>query len=90
MSAHTPGPWTEGYLPQHRMRIVAEGGKTTICDVALWVADYSEQAANARLIAAAPELLEACKAVLPLVRNSGASGHYGDKLAIAIAKAEGR
>lgn len=40
----------------------------------------------ARLIAAAPELLEACKACIPLVSAHCAAG---DLLRAAIAKAEG-
>ena len=88
---HTPGPWAETYLPQHRMRIFAAGGQTTICDVALWTADYDEQQANARLIAAAPDLLEALKALLPegWGKDDTMDHMPGVRLArLAIAKAE--
>ena len=53
--AHTPPPWKAEYLSQHRYRITAQDGKTTICDIALWLTDYGEQQRNAALMAAAPE-----------------------------------
>lgn len=65
---HTPGPWT--YTTWERgdeLAIVATNPHQWIADV---VIDHdngdksaAEQAANARLIAAAPELLEALKAI---------------------------
>jgi hypothetical protein len=57
MTKHTPGPWKaqmrEGYVGQWEV--------VSTCETEWWIADaapYNEQA-NARLIAAAPELLEA-------------------------------
>jgi hypothetical protein len=56
---HTPGPWTAFQAYPQRHTIGTPNGK--ICD--LWGADPAfytdEDEANARLIAAAPELLEA-------------------------------
>ena len=95
---HTPGTWeihdydgfsfTNGVGPT----ICAMTGPSTCQPLFEFIgpADPEECAANGNLVIAAPGLLEACKSVLPLVRNSAVSGHYGDKLAIAIAKAEGR
>ena len=70
MSKHTPGPWTTDEAdhdePYQDIRIQA--GKRGICRV--WIDDApvhdynAEQRANARLIAAAPDLLEALKALL--------------------------
>ena len=67
MSKHTPGPWqtdqAEHDAPYQDIRIHA--GKGSICSV--WIDDAplhdynAEQRANARLIAAAPDLLEALK-----------------------------
>ena len=67
MSKHTPGPWqtdqAEHDAPYQDIRIHA--GKGSICSV--WIDDAplhdynAEQRANARLIAAAPELLEALR-----------------------------
>ena len=55
MSEHTPGPWTATWagMEQPGVFIVKPYGKTAV-----------EESANARLIAAAPDLLEACKAVV--------------------------
>lgn len=75
---HTPGPWVAHYLPQHRMRVTNVDGSVSICDVALWNTDYEEQIANARLIAAAPLLLDALKGLLPILEavryTAGLSG----------------
>jgi hypothetical protein len=66
LDAHTPGPWK---VDRRSRRFGAETIRLTvwkgvkslemICAIA---GDDSESEANARLIAAAPELLEACKA----------------------------
>ena len=78
MSEHTPGPWEavevcEGILFPAGVAVAvqtsAEPWKRTgrICDiVAQGDGAYSSETttANARLIAAAPELLEACRALM--------------------------
>ena len=61
MSTHTPGPWK---LHRTRSRfglnVVAERGASCICEMPSWDDEYiPERDANARLIAAAPEMLEA-------------------------------
>lgn len=106
MSKHTPGPWqtdqAEHDAPYQDIRIHA--GKGSICCV--WIDDAplhdynAEQRANARLIAAAPELLEALKqhgahhgncdymillTSLPPMRKPCSCGLHA-----AIAKAEGK
>jgi hypothetical protein len=75
--AHTPGPWhlaeaVEGKFTKtnlRRIRSEQEGLEHgAVCEV-YGIADGTEAAANARLIAAAPELLEALEAtILPLMR----------------------
>jgi hypothetical protein len=73
-SVHTPGPWTLERVP-----IESRGGSNTAWKIGPFCAclydDWrnrengigeAEAEANARLIAAAPELLEACKAILTL------------------------
>jgi hypothetical protein len=65
MSNHTPGPWTiqqAGYESYILGRI--RGGRVA----SIYESDQptDEERANARLIAAAPELLEACRGVLGL------------------------
>lgn len=53
---HTPGPWHEG---SHRQVVAGEGIKTgTICEVWSWMG-IEEADANQKLIAAAPDLLDA-------------------------------
>jgi hypothetical protein len=89
---HTPGPWqtdqAEHDAPYQDIRIHA--GKGSICCV--WIDDAplhdynAEQRANARLIAAAPELLEALKAMLENGQDYTATR---DKARAAIAKATG-
>ncbi len=79
MSKHTPGPWkVTGYEPHNKVIASYGDGKQPVhFDVALChleVAIGTPQA-NARLIAAAPELLEACKAVL--LFHSGAEWDAG-------------
>lgn len=92
MSNHTPGPWLfdeeSGAITTHK-RIAK--GITRITTVRLgWAEPFeSEQIANARLIAAAPDLLEA----LQLCRwhmyehASNTPDNAFEKLCAAIAKA---
>lgn len=58
---HTPGPWTNhGRIPQPGLPHSSIGAKTLIARVySEAFGDTENEAANARLIAAAPELLEA-------------------------------
>lgn len=67
-----------------------------ICKIATGE-DKAQEVANARLIAAAPELLEACRAVLANAEDAESTcdddgKEYSDiaKLRAVIAKAEGR
>lgn len=104
MSGHTPGPWEIGYGGAYvGCRNEKIGGFAKLFDVRGWgyltgnghgalglngdkAAEI--QFANARLAASAPELLEACKAVIAEHREG-----YGlaclDQVNAAIAKAEG-
>jgi hypothetical protein len=105
-SNHTPGPWRiephnkergkswdylvwkEGHLPN--IGIVFYQGST------LTPEGEAETFHNARLIAAAPALLESLRAILPVFDNDGAAQYrkvYSREIAAAesaIAKAEGR
>lgn len=101
---HTPGPWEDSSLPG--VKIFA--GNMTICDVRGWgyltgagglrLPDEEAiaiQCANARLIAAAPDLLAAAQLAVLNFKRSQASGNFqGDDeheswsaLNAAIAKA---
>ena len=60
MSKHTPGPWSINDWPQATTDIaIGAVGTPMIAKVSLRDVSINEQKANARLIAAAPELLEA-------------------------------
>lgn len=67
-STHTPGPWKVNAGDSHLPRIDSSSGyiATTDCSMfsskATWVHDCATTIANARLIAAAPELAEALEA----------------------------
>ena len=90
MSKHTPGPWREAYRANHRYRIIGGEKETSICEIALWITDYEEQSANARLIAAAPDLLESLEALV-FRSHLPPEDEWIEKDALAaIAKAEGK
>lgn len=95
----TPGPWEiedagPGTIRGLRFRVVTDErfiAKTS---------DGLEEAhANARLIAAAPELLEQCKLLLPVMQAIADDGHirkgesrkgeHADKLREVLAKVDG-
>lgn len=102
MSEYTPGPWQvvgeRPYVPH-----VTAGGKYLAGDIrAPWGGDYDgyydEAYANARLIAAAPEMYEALKDALYLLDKASFSEGVGFSAVVldvkarsraAIAKAEG-
>ena len=94
---HTPGPWATDEAdhdePYQDIKIKA-GKHRTVCTV--WIDDApvrdfnAEQDANARLIAAAPELLEALKELMVAAdRVSAEPVTWLGKARAAIAKAEG-
>lgn len=56
---HTPGPWVAHISEYKEHSIRNESGQTLISEVQLFDAD-EQTLANAKLIAAAPELLAAC------------------------------
>ena len=99
---HTPGPWEIGddgpILYEGMLRPVWNiyGGRGLTGRLVGSAEHFPEDEypnANARLIAAAPELLEAARAVVNGYRN-GPNGSPGERawvrLEAAIAKAEGR
>ena len=104
MSKHTPGPWIGAGpsfgdpLPRYTTEIVTErededGAATSICELPFHHHD-DENEANARLIAAAPELLEALQdavAALDLYKAYGWPDRFNviGRSRAAIAKATG-
>lgn len=97
MSKHTPGPWfvvDRGSKGNPMMSVMAERirGKGPSHEVAICATGDSPQEmedANARLIAAAPELLAALHAVV-CQPGFEPDEPYGVQVLAAIAKAEGR
>lgn len=79
---HTPGPWKAYYVQSAgwsvKMAQPREGydRPDPICSMAWWqfdkpgIIDNDISGANAKLIAAAPELLAACQAFIDLFRDS--------------------
>ena len=95
MSKHTPGPWEtkpeECDRPYIRVRGTRLGCRFKVANVLTPVyenvhkREAEETRANARLIAAAPELLEALRAML----DEDDGGMTASKARAAIAKATG-
>lgn len=88
MASHTPGPWNSddwGKISADDGRAVAfaAGARVDVADVE---SRNGEASANARLIAAAPDMYRALRV---MARHHSASPHIGLARA-AIAKAEGR
>lgn len=96
--AHTPGPWSIRVDPSFGIDVEAPagrglfyviasnvGGRTKKDSSGKWT-DRSEHKANAHLIAAAPELLEACQQARSMTPDGG---HTASVLDAAIAKATG-
>lgn len=98
MSKHTPGPWRKGNA-NYCHKIFA--GDQAIAEV--WgstrgrriSARHAEAQSNARLIAAAPEMLDVLKATYTMLFNEGLAESQPwvnrglDQIRAAIAKAEG-
>ena len=73
---HTPGPWrVESYDSIHQYAEIVAGFETIetvrICDVPSWPCAEEEMKANARLIAAAPDLLNLMTAATRLDELTG-------------------
>ena len=83
MAQHTPRPWTV----ESDGTTVTMGGQCVITAPAPDMANIEEQRANAALIAAAPDLLTACREAMALIDDSNAPGALLI-LGVAIAFAE--
>lgn len=98
---HTPGPWKTGDFAQYRddedHRAIYQGGRLLALVAHMPGTYVEEQVATARLIAAAPELLEALRKTLRVAnRRITANNHDAEweetieQAEAVIAKAEGR
>jgi hypothetical protein len=87
MSAHTPAPW---FVEHKGLRVLSDDKRATIvCDVT-GTTRNPQSVADANLIAAAPELLQAAMdayELLKLIHDE--AGKVGTQLRAAIAKAKG-
>jgi hypothetical protein len=93
--ASTPGPWqiTQRASRQSDNFVVAPANAKSVAVVPFMAHDREEQEANARLIAAAPELLAALKSIRLLLWPLESIPGWTERVAaadVAIAKAEGR
>lgn len=79
---HTPGPWHVYAKSLYEHEVLA--GNEIVAGLFALKAGYDVEAANARLIAAAPDLLNAARLMLSYQPNALRL------LAEAVAKAEGR
>ena len=90
MSAHTPGPWTiEEYGDDDAPSLVIhKDTESRVCFMATAGShgDPARIEADARLIAAAPDMLSVLKAVQPFIKDQQAF----NATCAAIAKAEGK
>jgi len=98
---HTPGPWhiNDMTLPSRRYVTIGNNIAHVLHNSRGKIYSIKqmepEQAANARLIAAAPELLEALREMLPIVHaamdndDDDVIGKIAYRASAAIAKAEG-
>ena len=91
MNKHTPGPWHYFETADGICRVKPLNRKYIVAECSAMEPQCEEQRSNARLIAAAPELLEALKDTLQLLEV-----YCGDfeeatrnQACAAIAKAEG-
>ena len=95
MGKHTPGPWKVTEDARVFSESAREWNRTFNANTPAFIAACSGNAANARLIAAAPDLLAAAEALLGhrFYRASGLSDSHAELLgalraAIAAAKGE--
>jgi hypothetical protein len=99
MSKHNPGPWrVDGQANDMAgSAIIRDAGGFPVASTRSWVKEQHE--ANARLVAAAPDLLEAAKSQVANIERwldtgvaatPGESKYIYDALKAAIDKAEGK
>jgi hypothetical protein len=91
MSKHTPGPWKEA-MWSGRVAIIHDHTDDGTFDVVVACNDQAPTLADARLIAAAPDLLAALKACEPFCKGHQETPEKAARYAAvraAIQKAEG-
>jgi hypothetical protein len=88
---HTPGPWVADEYPHGDVWQIKYGKRGNWIAEVMIDGDHKGAAADARLIASAPDLLEALVLALPYVEDASDSASPADQEIIraAIAKATG-
>lgn len=93
VTRHTPGPWKYRHWSNHSDRNPLEGFSISAADRLVPTntaeGDLYEAEANARLIAAAPTMLDALKDALCSLEISGQSDYVIGRVRAAITAAEG-
>lgn len=98
MKTFTPGPWRTDFNPYDKQwRVYQQGGNNCPIINSLFKPYDEEGLANARLIAAAPELLRELKSAIFYIETYGgevthsfSAGGNMDAVKAVIARAEGR
>lgn len=89
---HTPGPWYVGQpmAPNYDFSPICAEGTNEYHATAVYSGDGVNTTANARLIAAAPDMYEALKFILPRILGELHPDHPEHKIVMAaLDKAEG-
>lgn len=87
---HTKGPWFYNFDPDICEPAVWGGSAKAICDVSCEdIEDQEEVWSNARLIAAAPDLLAACEAMIVALGEQRTLYSFEEMANKAIKKAKG-
>lgn len=93
MSSPTPGPWvipSKSHVGTRRCGVWSDDGRFQIAVCNSEALSWEANKANARLIAAAPDLLDAARAALDdLISDGHAHYRVAETLRAAIAKATG-
>ncbi len=88
-SAHTKGPWTYFACKnvwQHEAFCISSEDMDCIAITPGWDRRYfaAQEEANARLMALAPELLEACETFVDMARSVAANWENGRSFVVAV------
>lgn len=92
--SHTPGPWHTAFPCSSELlsRTIRDENDVRVADVGFGYEDQSREIANARLIAAAPDLLNALEVAEATIKRLAKTDSDGtlDVIRAAITKVEGR
>ena len=81
---HTSGPWK---IDDHAIKAIDHGRRYTVATVMNNIFTPEATAANARVIAAAPDLLDACIRALLLLSDPEADENEADRVTLVLVDA---